>query len=708
MSVTAETGAPIAPSRWRGSIAGWRAALALYFLLLSSLVAAQDTNTLEKLSYAALPGGRTAVLLDFELTPSQPRIFTIDNPSRIVVDLLATKSSLTDNSFDVGIGSVRSINALEAGGRTRLVLDMITLEPVQTRIDQNRLILSIGQAVEPPVEEKESSEPLGLTEVDFRRGSGGQGLVLLEYSGPAPAVDVTSELGKLVVTLPGLAVPQRLVRRLDVVDFATPVTRIDTLSTPSGARIEISAVGDYDELTLQSQGRVTVELRPLTEDDPELRSAPAFTGERVSLNFQSIAVREALYTLIADFAGLNLVMSDDVSGDVTLSLKDVPWDQALDIILKTRNLGMRRTDNVVEIGALSKIAQREKNELLSQKEVAEVAPLVTELIPVNFASAGDLARLLNSDVAGILSERGQVIGDSRTNSLLIVETRERIAAVRRLLKKLDTPVKQVLVEARIVVARDDFSRAMGVRFGATGILQNDSDGVSVISGSSEATDSILSDIDSIPIPAGQTVAIPNLNDRLMVDLPAGGNGRLAIAALSSDFLIDLELTAAQQEGISEVVSSPRVVTSNGMNAKIEQGVDIPFKTVSDAGTKTEFKKASLSIDVTPQITPDDHVLLDLTISRSSPGTVFPDGVSIDTRQITTTVTVADGDTVVLGGIFEHDRNRTSNKVPLLGDIPLLGRLFRDSTRGSTKNELLIFVTPKILKNQDIRLSNRFR
>jgi type IV pilus assembly protein PilQ len=563
--------------------------------------------------------------------------------------------------------------------------------------------------------------PGEITGIDFRRGADGAGRVLVNLSDPSVGIDIREELGRTVVEFRGASLPDNLMRRLDVLDFATPVETIDAVRFPNGARIVVAASGDFEQLAYQADNQFAIEFRAVEQQDPRdlgvFDERKEYTGEALTLNFQDIEVR-AVLQLLADISGLNVVVSDTVSGSVTLRLDSVPWDQALDIILTTKGLDMRQVGNVVLVAPAAEIAARERQELESKKDIQELAPLRLEFLQVNYAKASDLAALL-TQTAGrtgtgnvgtgsrtMLSERGNVSIDERTNTLLINDTAERIADVRRLVAALDIPVRQVLIESRIVIANDDFSRELGVRFGATFVSENGSDGLITVTGSGDGAgtivDSGLANLNTTG--SAFPVAIPGLSDRYNVNLPiADPAGRIGLSILGSDYLVDLELSAAQAEGRGEIVSSPRVITANQKQALIEQGVEIPFQESAASGaTATQFKKAVLSLTVTPQITPDDRIIMDLQVTQDTVGQFVPSATgglvpSIDTRRIATQVLVNDGETVVLGGIYETERRDTEDKVPILGDIPGLGRLFKRTNAVSNKRELLIFVTPKILR-----------
>jgi type IV pilus assembly protein PilQ len=502
-----------------------------------------------------------------------------------------------------------------------------------------------------------------------------------------------------------------LMKRYDVVDFATPVTMFDATRVGDSARIVVTATGDYEQLAYQTDNQYVVEVRQRSRATAiTAEKDKVYVGERLTLNFQDIDVRPLLQ-LLADTSGQNIVVSDSVKGRVTLRLQNVPWDQALDIVLKTKGLDMRRKDNVILVAPQAELASQEKAELEAMKDIEELAPLRTEFLTVNYAKASEIARLVKSSGGGsLLSERGNVTVDERTNTLLVQDTADKLTAVRSMVATLDIPVRQVLIEARIVIVADDFSRELGVRAGFTRVSDDIND-LMAVSGSAQATDTIMNSIVSTNAAGGPIVAnIPFGNfDRYNVNMPvANPAGRIALSILDfDDFLIDLELSAAQSEGRGEIKSTPRVITANQREAIIEQGVEIPYQESASSGaTTTQFKKAVLSLKVTPQITPDDRVILDLTVKKDSVGQLVPSATggfvpSIDTRNIQTQVLVKDGQTVVLGGIMETERRDAEKKVPGLGDVPIIGNLFKSKSRINNRDELLIFVTPKILREGSV-------
>ena len=698
--------------------------LTAVMLLLYGLSAnAQDGNRLEDIQIQSLPGQRIELKLILSGTAPEPLSFTIDDPARIALDLPETALGLSSRRRDVNLGPLDTVLTAEANGRTRVVLNLDSMVPYETRRSGNTIYITLGaeggdesmstqfagRTAEGSSQSFASSGARTINSVDFRRTRDGGGRVLITLSDPSTAVDIRQEGGRVVAVFKDTSLPAVLMRRLDVTDFATPVTTVDTLRTNMDTRIVITADGKYEQLAYQSDNEFTIEINPVS-DDLEVSSSlfsetKEYEGQRLTLNFQDIETR-AVLQLLAETSGRNIVVSDTVQGNVTLRLRNVPWDQALDIVMTTKGLDMRENGNVIIVAPAEEIAARETADLEAKAAINELEPLYSEFLQVNYAKASDLAALIGGDSGNaLLSERGSVGIDDRTNTLLVNDTAERLQDIRRLVRTLDIPIRQVLIESRIVVVNDDYSRELGVRFGFTGITDNSDDGIISVTGSSEGSDIIVgSALDNLgntgqPYP----ITAPGISDRYAVNLPIENPaGRMALAVLNSDYIVDLELSALQSEGRGEIVSTPRIITANQKEAIIKQGVEIPYQESASSGaTTTQFKEAVLSLTVTPQITPDNNIIMDLLVSKDSVGQLTPSATgglvpSIDTRSVETQVLVRDGQTVVLGGIYETERRETVNKVPFLGDIPGVGFLFRSKTNTSNKAELLIFVTPRIL------------
>src|SRR3569833_2945693 len=650
----------------------------------------------------------------------QPLSFTIDNPARISFDLPNTELALPSRRIDVHTAGLDSILAAEAKDRARLVLNLDKLVPYDTRVDGNNIVVLLGaptpvgstvaasNSVASPTHLIEGSGGRALRSIDFRRGADGSGRVSVMLSDPHFHINLRQLGNQVVVDFTDAGLPAPLMRRYDASDFGTPVSGFDVTRVGNGARIAINATGDYEQLAYQSDDQYVVEVQPKRKTQVAQDEKPTYTGERLTLNFQEIETR-AVLQLLADASGQNIVVSDSVQGNVTLRLQNVPWDQALDIVLRTKGLDKRKQDNVIIVAPQEELAAREKADLAARKDLQELAPLRSEYLQVNYAKAKDMEGLIKSQGGSLLSSRGSVAEDDRTNTLLLQDTADRLADIRRLVATLDIPVRQVLIEARIVVVNDDFTRALGARVGYT-TAQSNGNGIWTTSGSAAATDTAISSAlanraangTSFPVqvPTGATGAPQRYNVNLPVPSPAGS---FALGILGSYYIVDLELSAAQAETRAEVISSPRVITANQKEATIEQGTEIPYQQSASSGATTiSFKKAVLSLKVTPQITPDNRIILDLDVKKDSVGkdVVASGGVnvpSIDTREIVTQVLVNDGQTVVLGDNLETEQQDDQTKVPLLGDIPVLGALFKEQSKVNNKDELLIFVTPKIVR-----------
>jgi type IV pilus assembly protein PilQ len=695
-------------------------ALALSAFTLKTQAQGADALKLESVDVQTLSSNQVQLKLHLSGPAPEPLPFTIDKPARIAFDLPNTLLALPSRRIDVRSGGVDSVLAAEANGRSRLVINVDQLLPYTTKVDGNTIVVTLGRqpgdALASAVSRGSggsSAAPVerSIKTIDFRRGSDGTGRVIVQLSDPRTPVNVRQEGNQVVVDFAGTLMPKNLMRRYDVMDFATPVQSVDAIRVEGSSRLVISAQGDFEQLAYQSDNQYTVEIKPSLKHNAA-EEKKEYTGERLTLNFQDIDVRSVLQ-LLADTSGQNIVVSDSVTGNLTLRLQNVPWDQALDIVLRTKGLDKRRQDNVIIIGPTEELATREKAELEAHKEVQELSPIRSEFMQANYAKVADLAKMIRptAGAAGggknsMLSNRGSLSIDERTNTLMVQDTAENLAEIRRLVQALDVPVRQVLIEARIVVVSDTFERDLGAQFGVTSAQQNGNNGLLAITGTGTGADtmiqSALTNLSSgLPV---APVATPALANRYMVNTPAANtNGSIGISLLGGSYLVDLALSAAENEGKSETISSPRVITANQKQATIMQGVEIPYQESASSGaTTTQFKNAVLSLKVTPLITPDNRVILDLDVSDDTVGQQVTSATggsvpSIDTRQIQTQVLVGDGQTVVLGGILETTKSYAANKVPWLGDIPILGNLFKSTTNINNKTELLIFITPKILR-----------
>jgi type IV pilus assembly protein PilQ len=705
------------------------ALMALAALSVQSFKAqAADPVQLQAIDVQTLSGQQVQLKLRLSGPAPEPLPFTIDKPARIAFDLPNTTLALASRRVDVKSGGVDTVLAAEANGRTRLVVNVDSLLPYTTQVDGNVITVTLGRtptdtagktAGAGATHASSSSGPAAPTErsirtIDFRRGADGTGRVIVQLTDPRTPVNVRQEGNQIVVDFAGTLMPKNLMRRYDVMDFATPVQTVDAVRVEGSSRLVISAQGDFEQLAYQSDTQYVVEIKPSLKH-ANAEEKKEYTGERLTLNFQDIDVRSVLQ-LLADTSGQNIVVSDSVTGNLTLRLQNVPWDQALDIVLRTKGLDKRRQDNVIIIGPTEELATREKAELAARKEVQELSPIRTEFMTANYAKVADLSKMIRptgQQAAGgaggrnsMLSQRGSLSIDERTNTLMVQDTAENLAEIRRLVQTLDVPVRQVLIEARIVVVSDTFERDLGAQFGVTTAQTNGNNGLLAVTGSGAGADTMIQSA-LTNLSSGLTttpVATPSLANRSMVNTPAANtNGSIGISLLGGSYLVDLALSAAENEGKSETISSPRVITANQKQATILQGTEIPYQESASSGaTTTQFKNAVLSLKVTPLITPDNRVILDLDVSDDTVGQQVTSATggtvpSIDTREVITQVLVSDGQTVVLGGILDTTKSYSANKVPWLGDIPVLGHLFKSTTNINNKTELLIFITPKILR-----------
>ena len=690
----------------------------LWGISISIVGAVHASNMLEDISFSSIPGDKVQVVLQFSEFAPEPGSFTINSPARIALDFPDTGVALERKRQTIGIGLARSITAVAAGGRTRVVLNMVALTRYSTEISGNKVIIVLDEA-----NVSRSTASLGrntIKDIDFRLGDEGEGNIIITFTEQPKNINLKQEFEKLIVDINNVSLPGNLERRLDVNDFNTPVSFIDTTATGKNIKMLVDTKGEFEHLGYQAGKTFTIEVKGLTKAQKEAREKAKFgySGERLSLNFQDIEVR-AVLQLIADFTGKNMVTSDTVSGSITLRLKNVPWDQALSIILKTKGLGMREEGNVMRVAPAEELAAIEKQELEAKKQIADLLPLVTETIQLQFVPASAVVKLLDemgageaaknqaSDTSGgsdaddaegasYISSRATIVGDDRTNKLIVRDTARNITQLRGLIEQIDTPTRQVLIDARVVSASDKFSRDVGLnwnyrtkennRYGGDSHLNPlKGRGFTATDGQHKTADAIV-DLGSLQKNAfGITFAFLN-------------NG-----------LIDLEISASQVEGTSELISSPRVVTTNGNPAKIKAGREVPYQTVDDGGAPSiEFKDAVLSLEVTPLIIPGNKVHMELKINKDEVDELVPVGIigsapSIATKEIETSVLVDNGDTVVLGGIFEHNIQQATDSVPILGDIPVIGAAFRVDNRSDEKQELIIFITPKIMdENLSVR------
>ncbi len=673
------------------------------------------------LDYSVMTGNTVQIVFTFDDTAIAPRTFTIDDPARIALDFANTENKLQQRNMQVGIGALQSIISAASKDRTRVVMNLSQSTAYTTEVSGNQVTLTLAGAEQvfetitaaavaadasgsASITDRPSAIAKGVTNIDFKRGPNGEGRVVISLTSNSISTDVWRENNQVHIELIGSELPDELQRRMDVSDFATPISHIDAIQDGANILLTITSIGDFEHLAYQTNRVYTIEVAPISKEEEEEKKKTKFgyTGDRLSLNFQDIEVRSVLQ-LLADFTGLNLVVSDSVTGNLTLRLKNVPWDQAMDIILKTKGLAQRRAGNVILIAPTDEIAAREKLELESRRQVEELERLRTVFIKVNYAKAADMAELLNQKDNAILSPRGSVSVDERTNTLLVKDTNSSLTNVRQLLIELDIPVRQVLIESRIVIASDDFSKELGVRFGVSSTSYSQP-----ASGTGATTSGTLNGVTDLINGGPFQASGDGLNVNLPLQNPAG-TFALALAKLPLGTLLELELSAAQSEGRGEVVSSPRVITADSHTARIEQGVEIPYLELNDGDATLQFRKAVLSLEVTPQITPDDRIIMDLDVHKDNVGEQVSFGAglsapSIDTREVQSQLLVDNGQTVVLGGIYETIKSYQVTRVPFFSDLPVIGFLFKTTQEIDDRTELLIFVTPKIL--QGTRLDGR--
>jgi type IV pilus assembly protein PilQ len=708
--------------------------------------ASASENVLESISYTT-SGTRTDVVLEFAAPVVDARAFTTDNPPRIAIDLPDTRNGLSQRRVAIGSGAASSASAVEAGGRTRVVIDLFRAASFETRAEDNRLIVSISGGVTGTMAGIAATDPakavgaasIEVTNIDFRRGPGGEGRIIISFSGEGATADLRKVGQRVVVDLGNVQLPDHLAERLDVTDFATPVQSLETRQRPGGARMEAAISGEFEQMAYQAGSEFVVEIAPVAPavaDRPGVRrpgEPVEYTGTRVTFNFQDVPVRSVLQ-LIAEESQLNIVVSDSVGGNITLRLIQVPWDQALDIILRARSLDKRQDGNVIWIAPQAELASYEQSLEDARIAMEQRVGLISEYIQINYANAADIATLLTTDAKtgsggggagqdrerGFLSPRGSVSFDRRTNTLLVNDTPQKVQEIKELIALLDRAVDQVLIEARIVIANDSFRREMGVRFGVAGGYE-DRHGNVITTGATSAAADRMANLalgnrfagrgTGFPIAApggvGSGVQVPSLNDRLNVNLPiANPAGSIGLAILGQDYMLDLELSALQVEGRGEIISNPRVITANQQEASIKQGQEVGYVTVSpqQGGNipipNVQFKDVALELVVTPTITRDGRVFMAMSVKKDEisgfVNTSIGDVPQVDTRMINTSVLVDDGQTVVLGGVYEFRTRDDLNKVPFLADLPAVGNLFKNRRRFNDKAELLIFVTPRII------------
>jgi type IV pilus assembly protein PilQ len=677
---------------------------------VSAAVFAQ--NSIESVNVSTQSGGTLVVKVTLKNPMTAPPAgFTVNNPPRVAFDFPNTSNASGRNVQEHTSGDLRRINLVQSGGRTRMVLELTRALNYETQMDGKSVLITLqgGAATTASSDQTQQFAPAAATDqqhsvrnVDFRRGDAGAGRVVIDLSSSQTGIDIKRQGRSIVVDFVNAALPKNLARRYDVTDFGTPVRSVEAFTQGSNARVIINPSGNWEHSAYQADNRFIVEVKRVIEDKTRL-VRPGFVGEKLSLNFQSVEVRSVLQVL-ADFTGLNIITSDTVTGSLTLRLKDVPWDQALDIILRSKGLDMRKDGNVVWIAPRDELATREKLALEASSQITDLEPTRTEGFQLNYSKAAEVQTLLTSSAQKVLSKRGSAVVDTRTNMVFVQDTPSRLEEVRRLILTIDVPVRQVMIESRIVEASDTFARNLGVRMGLIELGKGRT--------SANLGNVFGAELSNTGQALGVVTGTPVINGPgLQVNLPASSIGAIPAAQFTTILfnrnrsrLLSLELSALQADGKGKIISSPRVITANQQEATIEQGTEIPYsQSTSSGATSVSFKKATLKLNVKPQITPDENVIMTLKINKDSVGAFVPTTgggsvPSIDTKQVTTEVLVENGGTVVIGGIYTQQENTSTTKIPVLGDLPYVGFLFRNNLKSDNRGELLVFISPRILKD----------
>ena len=717
-------------SQEKRMMSNWLARTLALAMLATAALSASAQNAIQSITSTQQAGAEVVRVEFAEPLAAEPKGFAIQTPPRIAIDLPGIGNAMGKNSVEINQGNLRSANVALAGERARLVLNLKAPSTYRTQLQGKALLIVLESGAPAPLPEASAGEPvhfaeslnrtqLPLKDIDFRRGQDGAGRVVVDLANNQVGVDIKQQGQSLVVEFLRSTLPESLRRRLDVTDFGTPVTTISSFQQGDRVRVVVEPRGSWEHSAYQTDNQFVLEVRPQKIDPHKLTQGPGYAGEKLSLNFQNIEVR-ALLQVIADFTNFNIVTSDTVGGNVTLRLKDVPWDQALDIILETKGLGIKKTGNVILVAPKEELAARKKATLASEQEVLTLEPLRTQSFQLNYARAEEVMKqivanqaLANQQSGGggasnrMLSPRGSVNFDIRTNQVFVTDIPSKLAEVAEVIAKIDIPVRQVLIEARIVIADDTFGRSLGVRLGFADLSIKNGQAPGVSLGNNGDTRATVGG--NLAAVGGQTGQIPGpaFNDTTFINLPAPGKNdynaatfALSLFGINAARFLNLELSALEADGKGKVVSSPRVVTSDQVKALIEQGEELPYQVATSSGaTALTFRKATLKLEVTPQITPEGNVILDVDVNKDSVGRATANGLAIDTKHVRTQVLVENGGTVVIGGIFEQVDRTDVTKVPFLGDIPYLGNLFKTTTKNSDKKELLIFITPKVISER---------
>jgi len=710
-------------------ISKWRSRALAFAVFLGASASAMAQNAIQSIDSTQQAGSEVVRIELAEPLAAVPAGFTIQTPPRIAIDLPGVSNALGKSNIEMNQGNLRSVNVAQSGERTRLVLNLKKASNYRAELQGKVLLVVLDSAAppaanpsaataaaQPPVHFAESlnRNPVALKDIDFRRGADGAGRVIVELPNNQVGVDIRQQGQSLVVEFLRSTLPDNLRRRLDTTDFGTPVQSVTTTQSGDRVRMVVEPRGLWEHSAYQSDNQFVLEVRPQKVDPNKLTQGPGYAGEKLSLNFQNIEVR-ALLQVIADFTNFNVVTSDTVTGNVTLRLKDVPWDQALDIILQAKGLGLRKSGNVILIAPKDELNAKEKVDLEAKQQIAALEPVRTQAFQLNYAKVADVANGLTGQSSGqgsggtstrILSPRGSVIFETRTNQLFVSDIPSKLQEIQEMIAKIDVAVRQVLIESRIVIADDTFGRSLGVKLGATDLrgVRGGVPGYNVGSGNYVG---IGGNLNAVGSQTGQTTTAAAFSDSTFVNLPAVGQNNFDAATLAlslfsagANRFLNLEISALEADGKGKVVSSPRVITADQQKALIEQGEELPYQVATSSGaTSLQFRKANLKLEVTPQITPEGNVILDVDVTKDSVGRATAAGFAINTKHVRTQVLVENGGTVVIGGIFEQNDREDVTKVPLLGDIPYLGNLFKQKTKTSSKTEMLIFLTPKVVTDR---------
>jgi type IV pilus assembly protein PilQ len=713
-------------------ISKWRSRALAFAVFLGASASAMAQNAIQSIDSTQQAGSEVVRIELAEPLAAVPAGFTIQTPPRIAIDLPGVTNALGKSNIEMNQGNLRSVNVAQSGERTRLVLNLKKASNYRAELQGKVLLVVIDSAAppaanpsattaaataaQPPVHFAESlnRNPVALKDIDFRRGADGAGRVIVELPNNQVGVDIRQQGQSLVVEFLRSTLPDNLRRRLDTTDFGTPVQSVTTTQSGDRVRMVVEPRGLWEHSAYQSDNQFVLEVRPQKVDPNKLTQGPGYAGEKLSLNFQNIEVR-ALLQVIADFTNFNVVTSDTVTGNVTLRLKDVPWDQALDIILQAKGLGLRKSGNVILIAPKDELNAKEKVDLEAKQQIAALEPVRTQAFQLNYAKVADVANGLTGQSSGgagggtasrILSPRGSVIFETRTNQLFVSDIPSKLQEIQEMIAKIDVAVRQVLIESRIVIADDTFGRSLGVKLGATD-LRGIRGGISGYNVGGSNYVGVGGNLNAVGSQTGQTTTAASFSDSNFVNLPAVGQNNFDAATLAlslfsagANRFLNLEISALEADGKGKVVSSPRVITADQQKALIEQGEELPYQVATSSGaTSLQFRKANLKLEVTPQITPEGNVILDVDVTKDSVGRATAAGFAINTKHVRTQVLVENGGTVVIGGIFEQNEREDITKVPLLGDIPYLGNLFKTKTKTSAKTEMLIFLTPKVVSDR---------